>query len=92
MPNNPPSWDDVFEATPLNIGKLIEAATAAVAGMPFVTSADKAAIQARVAEAVTEALSPANVAAAFARVPVAIATFVANGFSGPVEKSPTDLL
>ena len=89
MPTNP-SWDDVLEDTPLNMGKILEAIHAAVSKLPAGFGAEQ--LEATVSAKVAEAFSLDNLLSARANIVPALSAFVAAGGVGPVEKSPTDLM
>jgi hypothetical protein len=90
MPNTVPSWDDVLDKTPLNMGGILDAIRAAVSKLPTGFGAEE--VEATVRAKVTEAFSLENLLSARANVVPALTAFVAAGGAGPVEKSPTDLM
>jgi len=90
MPENRPSWDDVLAGTPLNMEKILETIHKAVGALPSGFGAEE--LAAVIEGNVAQAFSIENLLAAKAKVATDLVAFFAAGGSGPVEKSPTDLV
>lgn len=81
---------DALGASPLASAALADTITKAAAQLPPGTTQDE--LNAFVANQVQAAFSLDNVHAAYTKVMSAVQSFIAAGGSGPVEKSPTDLV